>query len=393
MEEAQTIYGALGNNHWKQFVDGQDFSYGPMVYDTGAHVSDPSTNQEPGYYESACKAFDFVRAHLSERLTLNFYQELHGIACAHFQGEANHTQMTSKEVGQFRGKREDGRTPKSGVNLELFLIFQNRKSPIWKADIPLIRKFVKVHILDCQFRQREGLEQLVIDAFYKKGFLEGLTDEKKHQFHMLYQEGFSKVIGYLRELEESEPELTPFLPYFTCEAHQLTVHYSSVDEVKQLDDLVGSLIAKFNEKIDQLDHQLNVSKPQDQEKVQKIAKEKLIAIADLYQKLEWIHPFTDGQGRTDRFILDKLLTENGFCPVLCYDPYVSTYSNLKDFVEYVEEGMKNWVRVAYGAEKNPFEIPPKEDLTQYQRNWQEITKEVLHTLTTTLFGVIAKSKV
>ena len=76
-----------------------------------------------------------------------------------------------------------------------------------------------------------------------------------------------------------------------------------------------------------------------------LKKEKLLAIADLFQKLEFLHPFQDGQGRTDVILLSKLLCEYGFNPAILYDPYVSSYVSLEDWYKYLELGMQEWLKI------------------------------------------------
>jgi hypothetical protein len=58
--------------------------------------------------------------------------------------------------------------------------------------------------------------------------------------------------------------------------------------------------------------------------------------------LDWLHPFQDGQGRTDLVLLSKLLVAEGFTPAILDDPYMSTISLLTDWASYLKRGMKRW---------------------------------------------------
>lgn len=66
------------------------------------------------------------------------------------------------------------------------------------------------------------------------------------------------------------------------------------------------------------------------------------AIAKLIQRLEWLHPFPDGCGRTDTALLNFLLCCYGFNPVLLDFPYVSSCMSLDEWTATVLEGMKAW---------------------------------------------------
>lgn len=70
--------------------------------------------------------------------------------------------------------------------------------------------------------------------------------------------------------------------------------------------------------------------------------QKLDLIAYLYQALEWVHPFPDGQGRTDLVVLSKLLCEEGFNPPILDDPYISTFAPFSEWRDYLANGIELW---------------------------------------------------
>jgi len=69
--------------------------------------------------------------------------------------------------------------------------------------------------------------------------------------------------------------------------------------------------------------------------------EKLQAIANLITHMQWLHAPHDGSGRTDLLVLNKLLAEHGFHPVLLKYPYHSS-SRGYSWVEELKQGLKNW---------------------------------------------------
>lgn len=72
------------------------------------------------------------------------------------------------------------------------------------------------------------------------------------------------------------------------------------------------------------------------------AKQKLRVIAQLFQRMEWLHPPVDGCGRTDTAILNFLLVQNGFHPVLLGIPYFSSVVGLDRWVEHLDAGLFQW---------------------------------------------------
>lgn len=65
-------------------------------------------------------------------------------------------------------------------------------------------------------------------------------------------------------------------------------------------------------------------------------------IAHLYQDLEWLHPFPDGQGRTDLLLLSKITTDYGLHPPILDEPYASSILPFKEWDKQFIVGLKNW---------------------------------------------------
>jgi hypothetical protein len=80
------------------------------------------------------------------------------------------------------------------------------------------------------------------------------------------------------------------------------------------------------------------------EEVEKAATydEKLMAIAKLHQRLEWLHPPKDGTARTNTALMNKHLTDYGFHPAILEYPHVSSTYGLQQWFEYLKDGLKKW---------------------------------------------------
>jgi prophage maintenance system killer protein len=76
--------------------------------------------------------------------------------------------------------------------------------------------------------------------------------------------------------------------------------------------------------------------------------DKLRVITALHQKLERLHAFIDGTGRTDHFVLNKFLVENGFAPVILHDQNEVNHSTAATWQKAIESGMTEWLQFANG---------------------------------------------
>ena len=107
--------------------------------------------------------------------------------------------------------------------------------------------------------------------------------------------------------------------------HTYTIYYHPM-EAPQVRAIFNHFVKNFYQEVD-LAH--------DQEKI-------LRAIARLFQQLEWLHAPVDGAGRTDTALLNFLLTEYGFHPVLLKYPYLSSCRGLDEWVAVLKEGLIAW---------------------------------------------------
>ena len=54
----------------------------------------------------------------------------------------------------------------------------------------------------------------------------------------------------------------------------------------------------------------------------------LVLAFEFHKKYEFIHPFLDGNGRTGRMIMNKILISNGYSPIIIYKDNKSAYFNV-----------------------------------------------------------------
>lgn len=64
----------------------------------------------------------------------------------------------------------------------------------------------------------------------------------------------------------------------------------------------------------------------------------LYSVAKLYQTLEWLHPYQDGEGRTDLLFMHWILSSI-LCPAILTWPYFSSVNTLEDWARYLKKGI------------------------------------------------------
>jgi hypothetical protein len=97
-ERFNCIYQLIGNEKWKECIDGTYHNYGPDVFDLGLHGG----AVEPGFLASMLHVFQFLPKNYHRRVDAAFYLDLHKVACSHFQGASTQTVIGQEKVGVFR---------------------------------------------------------------------------------------------------------------------------------------------------------------------------------------------------------------------------------------------------------------------------------------------------
>lgn len=313
-KEAETIFWGLGERFWMQIIDGEDHQYGAMVFDEGLHGG----VKEPGFFASLKSGCEFASEHLGERLTIHFYRELHRRLCAHFRGEATQTEMESDRTGIFRNNQTSS---KASLKSEF-----SKEANEHYAII-----YVYEGIVLDWIRENDPDEYKKICEKYptSKEWLKKYRDYWKNKALQLDD--------YITE-ECKHLNINKFINIFISDDY-IYLDYCCASAAEH-EQIVQLLFDNFNQKLEELNRQLKISSSQ--EEIDLLLNDKILAIAHLYQILEWLHPFIDGQGRTDLVLLAKLLCEEGFNPLILEKPYFSSWSTLPEWKDYLLKGMELW---------------------------------------------------
>ncbi len=330
-ESAEKVYYGLDKNWWKQLYDGKYHHFGPEVFDRDLH----GNGAEPGFYDSALKAFEFAKSHLTEKLSVEFYCNLHKEACKHFKGTENRTQMEALKTGQFRSVEERVKcTFELRAMLKVFDVQNNREE--------IISEY-------CILRNTYGGEIVKICADgttlkdknkWAREFT--ITAADAREIENLIQEKFHTAKETLNEWSNN-PIVKKAIPDVSLRGNTLRIDYSDPRwHGFSFDIVIPQLFEAFNQTLSEINEELIHTSPKEREKIDSLVERKLILIVDLYQKLEWLHPYPDGQGRADLLLLSKLLSENGFTPAILDEPYMSSFSSREDWLAYLKQGMQKW---------------------------------------------------
>jgi len=286
----QQTYWRLGGSKWKEAIDGRYHHLGPDVFDRGTHQG----TIEPGYLQGVLNSFNFVNAHLGERITLDFYLDLHRVLCSHFRGEANGTLMGPEKVGVFRNSDDY-------ISWNIRGNFQLRNEALQEY-----------YDFELELRRRFNL-----DTNEVLGWLWYYTDPNNPDPRIVNQW-----------------ENVPFGKFPPDDA-LVTMRYRTMSRAE-----VGRFMQFF---ID--DFYQEIERAQDDQDA------KLTAIARFSKRVEWLHPTRDGSGRTDMAILNKVLTEHGFHPTFLAYPWFDITLPLAGWKAYLQEGLALW------EQENPTPLP------------------------------------
>ncbi len=376
---------ALKDKWWMQIIDGEYHSFGKYVFDEGLS----GCHKEPGYLESCRKAFELIDETLNTPVTLDFYKRLNRTACSHFGlVEKSQIAMNANQAGLFRkdylvysgvlGKTVNTKIYSlkkvnqiKEIGISLFKLIANQKQDIFSINdqevelIPyskIITRFQNLSKDEIFIRFAQDLitylwRLVKWDAAKKingKYIFEGETSNLLDKNHSFYQPQLSHVFnkifesklnpiyrGLLKKIDSINSNVTRYgsQSYMIATRKNLGIQYNYqlsntlpkniFDIFKKTDSLLEKIVIQlFNDYYESLEENNQENN--------------LRCICCLFQKLEWLHPFYDGQGRTDLLLLSKLLLENNFTLCILEEPYYSSCNTLDSWVEYLKEGMEKW---------------------------------------------------
>lgn len=345
------VFWGLKDNWWKQMYDGRYHKFGSEVFDKGLH---DESKVEPGFYNSIKNASEYAAEQIGQPLTIGCYKRIHQLACAHFPHvKRNQINVDKENIDKFRNTdcsflRNLVKHPYEYENEEqsikrklgFVLLHRVRLNVLLKDEIKTVSGCKKEldELLPLQSKER------IVNQYTKTDFTSKGIDirdllEKGNPIYEQAIESKGKVVEQLEVTQKKLNLAQPFASLKIDASHEETlvrINYNYQNPT-EIEETIHKLINDYNEKIQKFPSNPVERSPEENELALKY-------IAELFQNLEWLHPFFDGQGRTDLVLLAKLLTENGFNPSILYNPYYSTFEPLEKWISYLKKGMEAWKR-------------------------------------------------
>lgn len=347
-KEAKKIFWSLGENWWKQILDGKHHKYGKWVYDKGLHKGPI----EPGYLNGVEAGCQFFTDRFSQDLDVALYRGIHHEACAHFKGIETQTVCGVERVDEYRteiGKCfcppyvtewEELRKRLNELQQHVTIFDTVEKLPS-NEHLKALAKSRDWVIANIDSSLSSKTDEDLGDILYEK-----IRDMKEVQY--LVAEKQEEVL--LQEFVSIASRLTLDKPFVKCWPEQghnneLYIFYEPSTE---LDKVIEKLLNEFNKNLEVLQKKCyekihSQMTPEFLIQLKDDYQNKVISlIARLYAELEWAHPWIDGQGRTDLILLNGLLCREGLHPCILNEPYYSTGSTIQDWIIYLKEGLKEF---------------------------------------------------
>jgi hypothetical protein len=183
LQTMREIYWALGDQKWKEYVDGRYHKHGRSVFANASHGG----SQELGYVDSQDRAAMYVGSTLGQKLTANMYLRIHSLVAGHFMGDDNNVCMNANNVGVFRRdyiscKCSYGHISAEALN-EIASIQPTLFTMTENADGEYTLHFIK--------RTSDEIEKIFnqfTDEYYRNIASASTSDEKLHAIAWFYKQ-------------------------------------------------------------------------------------------------------------------------------------------------------------------------------------------------------------
>jgi hypothetical protein len=343
------VFWGLKENWWKQLYDGKYHQFGPEVFDKGLHKGEV----EPGFYSSIKNASEYAVIQMGKPLTTECYKKIHQLACEHFSYVSrNQINVDKEHIDNFRNTNcscfrnlvkhsyeYENKEQLKKRRLGFVLLHSVRWNLLLEDKIKIETGCKKEldKLLPLQSKERIINQFTKNDYFIRKGIdIKDLLEKG----NPIYEQAIESKEKVAEQLEATQKKLSFAKPFASLKIKasgeeilvQINYNYQNPTEIEEV---IHKLINDYNEKIQKLPSN-HIERSREENELA------LKYIAELFQNLEWLHPFFDGQGRTDLVLLAKLLTENGFNPSILYHPYYSTFEPLEKWISYLKEGIEAW---------------------------------------------------
>ncbi|MDP6705490.1 MAG: hypothetical protein QF893_04015 [Alphaproteobacteria bacterium] len=289
----QAAFDVLGDETWRLHVDWEDQEYGPLVYDLCKHNDGAG---DVGYLESILEGHAFTAASLGTRIDGRSFRGLHR-ACTGYMTD-RHWQYQTSVRELWRPKDWADADLYDDIEPEHLRLAKFRAYEVLAMKQALFKDrdaFARKYPLFAAFMQRKLAGARLTAAFLNREFL---------RFRVCYFDRPYDGADIARKVDER--------------FHQFYEAASELDaERRRLDDEAA-----------------------DGARLAAVENELLREIARLHRWCEYLRPFNEGNTRFTVMILDKLLVEFGFLPVVLAQRNDALFRSDRGWRRYIVEGMQ-----------------------------------------------------
>lgn len=329
--QREQIFWGLKDYWWKQIIDKPCHAFGPEVFDKALHGGP----LEPGFLGGIAEASQVATKFIGTENSVAIYKEIHRAACHHFEKKENdpHSVLISgSETGQF--KRLQG----IRVRFDLTKV---------DTDLGYLLTFKKLHLYPDLYVAKLNKIELSYPGISNDLSIEEMIQKNESLLKTKLEVWQTRINTVASEMYSISKEIGIEAPLIIWAGGDgITIAYRQMKQ-EELEIAVEFLFERFNKKAKQcqeelksnLDHATFEILPTVQALYETAIRQN---IAELFQYLEWLHPFPDGQGRTDLILLAKLLTDYGLHPAILERPYDSSTLPFAELDAKLVIGLENW---------------------------------------------------
>lgn len=381
--EAKKIFWGLKDNWLKQIIDGCPSGSDKLVFDLGT-IDRPA---EPGYLDGVTRASKALTNKFNLELSFSLYKEVHRLACRHLAQPANEDQERIKE-GSFR--KSERKYAFTFFNTETFVVqnyisFLNYASDITKCHLRIslfeecpiyYKQFYGDHsdnlpfsnedtyMIKSRFRDIKTFlarnlsePQECASETQILGKLNGFLFAFENKRQMLF---IHASIDVNNSIAKASKQLGSKSDLAKSSVFQDTLEVECYDpkNTQEAASVVKKSILKFNTQLKHakelaFEYVLSMEDPSPVCFVQQLLviqsryqKTVVHLVGELFSELEWVQLWARAGRRTDRIVLNGLLSREGLHPVILNQSHYSICNTSENWIEYLWKGLNQYEFVA-----------------------------------------------
>lgn len=319
IERIIKTHNYLFEDTWKFYIDGCDHedAYKLWGKDASLYYDKPRYDHrgEPGYLEGVLNAHKYIDTIAGMPMTEEIYASIHKIACAHMKGsDQDSTFINGKDAGKYRNPAE------LGVKCEIPILSTHPIDLVRASGLIIPKRFTQ------EIQRIRGQ-----NAPFEKDFKERAF---KEFINKCYEEWYKKLVDKIDLMEAAIGTNFKVSSQYRYKIridkegkHSLDIFYPKKLTQENYKEIIDKIFQYYYRNLSN-DEESNTA-----------------FAAQVFQWLDLLHPFEDGQGRTDLLVLGKLLSDQNRPPPILKYPYISTWVDLPTWIYYLHTGINTTIEL------------------------------------------------